>query len=938
MRKVIATLLASTMLMSSVASAAINPKSIDESSSRDNILRVIDEKVANGETAGVTGLFAWASIDDKVYSTSLQEIRRNHKGGKYSHTFSRLIMEDVSADRFEVALKAAAEQAENVSDALVEAAINGADPVELEELRKERDQWMAMANAESAKAMESMMMAKQIQKLYDDYRDLYNAEATEMAVNAVTGEQSMVTSNGPVTITLTNGRQITFMVSVADSGTNHPDVGGVTVAKDGTITVSYVGGSSEVIPTATANSYNQGVSSVGFDNPQASVDANGDVIITLTNGKQHTIDVDVSTDQAATYELASGQSSSNFSISTDPNDNNNLIVSLASGLSTYTTADGHYTTAQYNQHGSTRYSDGVASVNNATLSLNNDGSYTITLENLATVTSMVTNGYDVGYAAGQANPIATTLPTYSGAAAADAAGLEVGDIFYTGANSYFKLTQKSNGNSIAYADIATAAEIAAYQASAGIVITPTADAHGATLHTTADSRTWYEVGEQDATWNGLTISYQPDNAVNSLTTVTSLDTLRDPDADTNASPPAPGTYIRLNHNGKSIAFRTEDGVTLAGLNEIDGINTTAANYVADVTAAISGSSAWNTGVVDTAASTSALSSSASLGVVGSDLYLNNGTETVATLTTTDSNYTITDLGDGQFRVTRPHLTNPSYAPYNFIGTPELIKQSFAINGVTEAAAALVIGSEERTAWADLAQAFYADSTVSATGGTLVSLVSDGTMKKVLADLHDHVVGGFEAVEFTDVKTVSLTDITKGGVTDTYANVVSLTRNLEYAAGTPIVFDVVRGGISTSKIYITVGTGATQTLAELTNQSVGEATTRMVSVGDIVYVDVDTGADRDWVEANDYSDASLDTYAERAAASDISVWGSFESNGFVTGPSAGFYYSTFEAATGSNLEDLLDNAINSAFDKGFEEGYKQGYADGFKDGVESVDPR
>ena len=83
MRKVIATLLASTMLMSSVASAAINPKSIDESSSRDNILRVIDEKVANGETAGVTGLFAWASIDDKVYSTSLQEIRRNHKGGKY---------------------------------------------------------------------------------------------------------------------------------------------------------------------------------------------------------------------------------------------------------------------------------------------------------------------------------------------------------------------------------------------------------------------------------------------------------------------------------------------------------------------------------------------------------------------------------------------------------------------------------------------------------------------------------------------------------------------------------------------------------------------------------------------------------------------------------------------------------------------------------------
>ena len=99
-RKLTATAAIMGILMSSVSHAAINPKNIDESSSRDNIYKIIDKKMMKGEMGGVITSFAWTSINDNIYSASLRDIRKA-KWGKdtYTEAFMSLIEEEVMLDK-----------------------------------------------------------------------------------------------------------------------------------------------------------------------------------------------------------------------------------------------------------------------------------------------------------------------------------------------------------------------------------------------------------------------------------------------------------------------------------------------------------------------------------------------------------------------------------------------------------------------------------------------------------------------------------------------------------------------------------------------------------------------------------------------------------------------------------------------------------------------
>ena len=86
MKKILMALAATTMLVSFSAPsiAAINPANIYESSHTINILNAIDKEVADGETAGVIGMFAWASVDGKIYSLALNELRKHgSNAGKF---------------------------------------------------------------------------------------------------------------------------------------------------------------------------------------------------------------------------------------------------------------------------------------------------------------------------------------------------------------------------------------------------------------------------------------------------------------------------------------------------------------------------------------------------------------------------------------------------------------------------------------------------------------------------------------------------------------------------------------------------------------------------------------------------------------------------------------------------------------------------------------
>ena len=56
--------------------AAINPTTINESSSSENIYKIIQKKIDKGETSGVTGAFAWAYVNGEVISLNTVELKR----------------------------------------------------------------------------------------------------------------------------------------------------------------------------------------------------------------------------------------------------------------------------------------------------------------------------------------------------------------------------------------------------------------------------------------------------------------------------------------------------------------------------------------------------------------------------------------------------------------------------------------------------------------------------------------------------------------------------------------------------------------------------------------------------------------------------------------------------------------------------------------------
>ena len=111
------------------AHAGFNPKNIDESSSRTNILKVIDEKVEEGKTAGVIGMFAWTVINGEVYSASLAEIRKQARGGDYTKAFAEIIQQDVIED-----VKIANQQ--ELNDAIVALYTTSGEPSALEVARE----------------------------------------------------------------------------------------------------------------------------------------------------------------------------------------------------------------------------------------------------------------------------------------------------------------------------------------------------------------------------------------------------------------------------------------------------------------------------------------------------------------------------------------------------------------------------------------------------------------------------------------------------------------------------------------------------------------------------------------------------------------------------------------------------------------------------------
>ena len=113
MKKILMALAATTMLVSFSAPtfAAFNPTNIYESSHTVNILNAIDEKIADGETAGIFSNFAWAYVNGKVYSLSLNELRKHgsNAGKFFSKHVGAEVRLDITQEQAEV--KAAAKEA-----------------------------------------------------------------------------------------------------------------------------------------------------------------------------------------------------------------------------------------------------------------------------------------------------------------------------------------------------------------------------------------------------------------------------------------------------------------------------------------------------------------------------------------------------------------------------------------------------------------------------------------------------------------------------------------------------------------------------------------------------------------------------------------------------------------------------------------------------------
>ena len=98
MKKIITTLVAGAMMFGFTAPtfAAINPANIDESSSRDNIYKIVWEDVSEGTNAGVVSIFAWAHIDGTIYSVALSQLRKH---GNPSKAFAEIVGAQLAVDQ-----------------------------------------------------------------------------------------------------------------------------------------------------------------------------------------------------------------------------------------------------------------------------------------------------------------------------------------------------------------------------------------------------------------------------------------------------------------------------------------------------------------------------------------------------------------------------------------------------------------------------------------------------------------------------------------------------------------------------------------------------------------------------------------------------------------------------------------------------------------------
>ena len=553
-RKLTATAAIMGILMSSVSHAAINPKNIDESSSRDNIYKIIDKKMMKGENGGVITSFAWASIDDNIYSASLRDIRKAKFGkDSYSEAFMSLIEEEVMLDKIKEIQAEAKRKAEERQARLYELfGLERTPMVELEfaSITADLEAFNAIANwdafPESWEDIEAMLTATSmindeisaVQHLQADLlsiqrrlergthelqykldalqgehetlqaeHDALQTEFDRLAawaqklhmrrgalenyinhirwaagmptdtngtwwndvleikqhiwnlrgqVDAVTGTQADITSNGDITITLTNGQEITFTVAVPGGVSNSaPDVSSVSVAQDGTITVTYDDSTTESF--STSNSYNAGVSATKADamwnnedgvhqshvdavsGSQDDITSNGAVTITLTNGQTIDFNVSVDNDADATHNantianVSASVSGNHVTISID--DNYKVVANDYNPVDSITiTVDGVETSLTSTElAGNTYYTTQNSDVADT---------YNITLNG---ITKPITEGTTVSLAdfdvVGMSGDIKVSTDLAAGFNARND-----GNIVWAGTNEYFQWTG-SNGYS-----------------------------------------------------------------------------------------------------------------------------------------------------------------------------------------------------------------------------------------------------------------------------------------------------------------------------------------------------------------------------------------------------------------------------------------------------------------------------------------------------------
>ena len=119
MKKIITTLVAGAMMFGFTAPtfAAINPANIDESSSRDNIYKIVWEDVSEGTNAGVVSIFAWAHIDGKIYSVALSQLR---KYGDPSKAFAEIVGAELAVDQLATIKSNAAQQISDTQTRITE--------------------------------------------------------------------------------------------------------------------------------------------------------------------------------------------------------------------------------------------------------------------------------------------------------------------------------------------------------------------------------------------------------------------------------------------------------------------------------------------------------------------------------------------------------------------------------------------------------------------------------------------------------------------------------------------------------------------------------------------------------------------------------------------------------------------------------------------------